>query len=110
MDILNRIKRLMVKGKYHFTQKASDELALDELDRSEAVEAILNATHIAKVLRSRSPFRGRADEKLYVIEGFSYGGTLIYTKGKITREAGEEIYYVFISSKRSTYGDSDASD
>lgn len=110
MDVLHRIKRLMIQGKYHFTQKASDELALDELDRADAVEAIVNSTHISKVLRSRSPFRGRADEKLYVIEGFSYGGTLIYTKGKISREAGEEVYYIFISSKRSTYGSSDEAD
>lgn len=28
------------------------------------------------------------------------------TMGKITREAGEEVYYLLVSSKRSTYGDS----
>lgn len=31
--------------------------------------------------------------------GLDYNGTPIYTKGKITREGGEEIYYVLISAK-----------
>jgi len=31
--------------------------------------------------------------------GFTYGGTLLYTKGKIAREAGREVFYVLISAK-----------
>lgn len=41
----------------------------------------------------------------HVIESFNYQGTLIYTKGKFGREAGEEVYYLLISSKLSTFGD-----
>lgn len=104
MDILSRIKRLVVRGRYRLTYKASLELYADGLTPEDAAEAILNAQTIKKILRSRASDRP-GGEKLYVIENFSYSGTLIYTKGKITREAGEEIYYVLISSKRSTLGD-----
>jgi len=62
------------------------------------LESILNADCIKKTMRSRE----RPGEKLYVIESLDYHGTLVYSKGKITREAGEEIYYVLISSKRSS--------
>lgn len=69
-------------------------------------ESIVNASVIEKVLKSRSPRRGASRERLYVIKGFTYGGTLIYTKGKIAREAGRSIFYVFISAKIATYSDS----
>jgi len=49
--------------------------------------------------------RGQAQERLYVIKGFTYGGTLIYTKGKIARQAGREIFYVFVSAKIATYAE-----
>lgn len=100
--ILLRIKRLIVGGRYCFSRKALDELDADDLDPQDALEAVLNARSIAKSLRSRSQWRDSDRERLYVIKGRNYGGTLLYTKGKITREEGEEIYYFFISSKRST--------
>jgi|CXWL01.1.fsa_nt_gi hypothetical protein len=105
MDILNRIKRLVLRGNYHVTLKTQAELNEDGLRPLDAAEAILNAQSIKKTLRSRSPRRGFAGEKLYVIEGFSYTGTLIYTKGTIKKEAGEESFYLLVSSKISTYGD-----
>lgn len=105
MDILNRIKRLVTRGKYRLTIKAEAELALDGLTPDDAIESILNAEAIKKTLRSLATAQHRGGEKLYVIESFNYGGTLIYTKGKITQEAGEEIFYVFISSKRATLGE-----
>src|SRR6185436_12834091 len=80
MDVLHRIKRLVASGRFHATLKAEEELNLDGLTPQDAVEAILNAQVIKKVLRSTSPRRATADEKLYVIEGFNYTGTLIYTK------------------------------
>lgn len=52
-----------------------------------------------KTLRSRSPNRSHASEKLYVIKGFSYKGTPIYTKGRFGRDHGEQVFYVLISSK-----------
>ncbi len=107
MDILNRIKRLIVRRRYRFTVKALDELDADGLTRNDVLEAILNAQAIKKTLRSRSPHRGSAREKLYVIESFNFGGTLIYTKGKIANQLGKQVYYVLISSKRPTLGDFD---
>lgn len=65
----------------------------------------MNAQGIKKTLRSRSANRARLGEKLYVIESFNFGGTLLYTKGKVAREAGEEVYYFFISAKASHYAD-----
>lgn len=97
MDVLSRIKSLIVHRRFRFTVKAADELEIDELEKEDVFESILNAKRIKKVLRSS---RGRG-EKLYVIESKNYKGTLIYSKGTIRREAGEEIYYIFISAKRS---------
>lgn len=105
MDILHRIKRLVALGRYHSTLKAEAELDADGLVPQDAVEAILNAQAIKKVLRSTSPQRSVAGEKLYVIEGFNYTGTLIYTKGAIKRETDGDVFYLLISSKISTFGD-----
>ena len=102
MDILQRIKRLVALGRYKATIKAEEELVADGLQVQDAVEAILSARDIKKVLRSTSIWRSRADEKLYVIEGVNFTGTLIYTKGAIKREEAGEVFYVLISSKIST--------
>jgi len=103
MDVLQRIKRLLIRGQFRFSLKAADEMEVDQIDTVDVVEAVLNADEISKVLRSRST-RGHPGEKLYVIKGITYDGTEVYTKGKITREGDEEIFYFFISSKRSTFG------
>jgi hypothetical protein len=107
MDVLHRIKRLVASGRYHVTLKAEAELNADGLVPQDAVEAVLNAQSIKKSLRSRSANRSFAGEKLYVIEGFNYTGTLIYSKGAIKRETDGEVFYLLISSKRSTIGDRD---
>jgi len=57
------------------------------------------------VAHSQDPRRGRVSEKLYVIESFNYRGALLYTKRKIAREAGEEVYYFFILAKASRYSE-----
>jgi hypothetical protein len=105
MDILTRIKALVLHGRVRFTLKAREEMRADGLRIPDVVEAILNATSIDKVLRSRSPRRGRTGEKLYVIKSFNYQGTGIYTKGKIDQFEGQAIFYVFVSAKVSTLGD-----
>lgn len=101
MDVLLRIKQLVARRRYRFSRKAADELEADGLERDDAVEAVLNAPMIQKIIRSRRRVRASSREKLYVIESFSYTGTLIYTKGKIAREAGQEVFYFFVSAKRS---------
>jgi hypothetical protein len=78
-------------------------MELDELDHEDVVESILNAQAISKVLRSRSPLRRHVAEKLYVIKSFSFDGTLIYTKGKIGRESGRQVFYVLVSAKVATF-------
>src|SRR5262245_16817032 len=102
MDLLTRIKRLIMQDRYRMTRKAHEELEADGLDESDAKEAIINAPCIKKILKSRSPFRGGRSEKLYVIEGQNYEGTLIYTKGKISHEGPDEVLYIYVSAKRST--------
>src|SRR5438128_12183858 len=99
MDLLTRIKRLVVQNRYRMTRKAHEELEADGLDEADAKEAIINASRIKKVLKSNSPFRDRRSEKLYVIEGKNYDGTLIYTKGKISHEGPDEILYIYVSAK-----------
>ena len=99
MDVLLRIKRLALQGRVRFTVKAKEEMKADNLEAIEVIESLVGAQSIAKTLRSRSGDRSYAGEKLYVIKSFSYDGTPIYTKGKIGREAGHEVFYVLISAK-----------
>ncbi len=101
MDVLQTIKRLVLRGKLLFTKKAEDEMAQDDLDGDLVAEAILNAPAIIKRLRSANPETGER-EYLYVLVGVTYDGTVIYTKGKIVKKGGQEVFYVLISSKKST--------
>jgi hypothetical protein len=99
-DVLLRIKRTVLAGRYKFSRKAADEMDADNLTRFDVVESILNAVAIYKTIRSRSPFRGRRRERLYVIQSTNLRGVPIYTKGKLVAEAGIETYYFLVSSKR----------
>ena len=101
MDVLVRIKRLVVSRRVLFTEKAEMEMAAEALTPELVYEAILNAPAIFKVLRSRNPKAGTS-ERLYVIKGLTFDGVDVYTKGKILKNKGVEVFYVLISSKRST--------
>jgi hypothetical protein len=72
----------------------------DRLRELDVVESILNAVAIYKKLRSTNPVRKKSREYLYVIESANLDGLAIYSKGKLVREAGEDVYYFLISSKR----------
>lgn len=63
-------------------------------------ESILNAVAIYKRLRSHGASPTQAREHLYVIQSTNLEGLMIYTKGKLVREAGIETYYFLISSKK----------
>ncbi len=99
-DVLVRIKRAVLAGRYLFSEKATDELEADGLTALDVAEAILNAVAIYKTLRSRSSRRGRRGEKLYVIIGTTLSGLPLYTKGKLLVDDERETYYFLISSKR----------
>jgi hypothetical protein len=102
MDVLVRIKRAVLRGGLVFTAKARFEMDRDALTRDEVKESILEARRIDKTLRSRRRAGGKV-ARLYVIKSFSYGGTLIYTKGRLAREAGREVFYVLVSAKIATH-------
>ena len=99
MDILVRIKRAVIAGRYVFSHKAETEMDRDDLTEADVVESILTAAAIHKTLRSRSRSRRRATEKLYVIVSTNLTGTLVYSKGKLVSEGGAETYYFLVSSK-----------
>jgi hypothetical protein len=99
-DVLVRIKRAVLAGRYVFSEKASIEIELDGLTELDAIESILNAVAIYKRLRSTSPLRKRKREYLYVIQSTNLAGVPIYTKGKLVSEAGLETYYFLVPSKR----------
>jgi hypothetical protein len=101
MEALIRIKRLVIAGQVIFTEKAEDEMNADALTPELIYEAILNAPAITKVLRSRNRISGQR-EVLYVIKGLTFDSLAIYTKGKILKYDQQEVFYVLISSKRST--------
>lgn len=101
VDTLIKIKRAIIEHRYFFSQKAKDEMLGNGLDEMSVVESIINSDIIYKSMRSRSPIRKYSYERLYVIIGLSYDGLEIYTKGKFTKMINGEIYYHFISSKKS---------
>jgi len=99
-DVLVRIKRAVLAGRYAFSEKARVEMECDGLTDLDVAEAILNAVAIFKKIRSTSPVRTRRREYLYVIQSTNLEGLLSYTKGKLIKEAGEDSYYFLVSSKR----------
>jgi hypothetical protein len=99
-DVLVRIKRAVLAGRYAFSEKARLEMEADALTELDVAESILNAVAIYKKIRSTSPLRRKSPEFLYVIQSPNLDGLPIYSKGKLVREAGEETYYFLISSKR----------
>ena len=103
MDILIKIKKLVVARKVIFSSKAREERVNDGLSIEDVFEAIINAPTINKTLRSTSAYRAARKEKLYVIISSSYDGKLIYTKGTVRKIDGKEEFYILISSKWSSY-------
>lgn len=99
-EVLVRIKRAVLAGRYVFSEKARREMEEDGLTELDVAESVLNAVAIYKRLRSRSPLRQHPREYLYVIQSVNLEGLAIYSKGKLVREENIETYYFFISSKR----------
>ena len=99
-DVLVRIKRAVLAGRYVFSENARLEMEVDALTELDVAESILTAVAIFKRIRSRSPLRAKAKEYLYVIQGTNLDGVPIYSKGKLLREASKEAYYFLISSKK----------
>jgi len=102
MDVLIRIKRAVLAGRYAFSEKARIEMETDDLTELDVAESILNAVAIYKRLRSSSPLKRNRREYLYVIQSTNLDGLVIYTKGKLVQEAEIETYYFLVSSKRAT--------
>ena len=99
MDVLVRIKKAVLAGRYSFSDKARLEIDSDDLTELDVAESIMNAGRIQKRIRSTSPFRRASREYLYVIVATNLTGTPIYTKGKLVAESGIETYYFLVSSK-----------
>lgn len=98
--ILLRIKRCCLTKHVVFTSKAQDERVASSLSEDDVIEAVVNAPVIYKTLRSRSPRRVRRMERLYVVVGITHEGIIVYTKGALRQEQGEEHFYIFVSAKR----------
>jgi hypothetical protein len=64
-----------------------------------STELYRHAVAIYKKIRSTSPVRKKSREYLYIIESANLDGLAIYSKGKLVREAREDVYYFLISSK-----------
>lgn len=103
MDILHRIKRLVIIGRLKFTDKAYSEMLQDGLDTGDVAESIVSATFVRGKL-STSVAKRHAREKAWIIEGFTFKGVCIYIKGMIRKFEEQEHFYVLISAKRSTIG------
>ena len=99
MDVLIRIKRAVLAGRYVFSGKARTEMETDDLTEVDIAESILHADAIYKKIRSTSRSRKKRREYLYVIQSTNLDGLVIYTKGKLVEEPGVETHYYLISSK-----------
>ena len=99
-DILVRIKRTILAGRYAFSEKARIEMESDGLTEFDVAESIINAVAIYKRLRSRSRRRSSRTEYLYVIQSTNLEGVMVYSKGKLVREHGEDHFYFLVSAKR----------
>jgi hypothetical protein len=102
--ILLRIKRAVLAGRYAFSEKARLEMMVDGLTELDVAESILNARSIYKRIRSRSTERSVPREYLYVIHGRNFSGLAVYTKGRLEKDADQDLFYFLISSKRSVQG------
>lgn len=89
-NILVRIKRAVITGRYAFSEKARLEMEVDRLTELDVAESILNAVAIYKKIRSTSPSRKRSKEYLYIIQSTNLEGVAIYSKGKFVQESGVE--------------------
>lgn len=90
----------MLAGHYGFSHKAYDEMEADGLTELDVAESILNAVAIYKRIRSQSPNRAARVEYLYIIQATNLEGLMVYTKGKLIADAGEDHFYFLISSKK----------
>jgi len=99
-DMLVRIKRAVLAGRYVFSEKARIEMEVDGITEMDVAESILNAVAIYKTIHSQSPFRKGAKEYIHIIQSTNLEGLPIYSKGKLIKEAGEDTYYFLISSKK----------
>lgn len=98
MDLLVRIKRCALGNRLRLTAKARDEMNMDCLTIQDIREALVNADHIDKTLRSANPVTGKR-EHLHVIKSRNFSGVLIYTKGKLIVEQDQETFYLLVSGK-----------
>ena len=67
-DILIRIKRAVLGGRYAFSEKARIEMEADCLTELDVAESILNAVAIYKRLRSHRGSHTQSRQYLYVIQ------------------------------------------
>ena len=100
MDLLIRIKRAVLAGRYAFSEKARIEMESDGITELDVAESILNAVAIYKTIRSQNPFPKEGKEYLHIIQSTNLDGLPIYSKGKLIKEAGEDTYYFLVSSKK----------
>ena len=99
MDTLIRIKRCALANRLRLTNKARDELEIDDLDITDIRESLMNAVAIYKTIRSTNPQSHRR-EYLHIIQSHNFSGITIYTKGKLLVEEGIDTFYLLVSSKR----------
>ena len=63
---------MILAGRYAFSEKARIEMEADGLTEFDVAESIVNAVAIYKRLRSRSRYRSKRTEYLYVIQATNF--------------------------------------
>lgn len=79
-DTLVRIKRAVLAGRYVFGEKARGEMEADGLTELDVAESILNAVAIYKTIRSTSPLRSHARERLHIIQSTNQRSSCVHKR------------------------------
>ena len=72
----------------------------DGISQTDVAESIINAVAVYKKIRSQSPYDKKRREYLYIIISPNLDGVPIYTKGRLAKEFGNDVYYLLVSSKK----------
>ena len=86
LELLARIKRLVLANRYRLTEKTTIQRESGGLSEEDVLESIMNAQRIYKTINSTGSQKKAKREKLYVIFSFTYDDILVYTKSRITNE------------------------
>lgn len=94
---LEEIKLLVLKGRYHYSDKVRTFIEEGWYSEEDLECCIRNATKIHKM--EKDELKASVDGKKYVILGKDTYGCLFYTCGKVIKDAEGKLYFFITAHK-----------